>query len=571
MRDRKASIKSHRRLLANGGPKTVADIVRTAEKLYGDSIAFRELWGSEPAVYSYKRLARDIDSLGPALEQKGFGGKHIAILGENSYYWIVANLTAMLMGVAIPMDKELKPDTVELLLNRSHADAIICSENYREMALELSKKLEKPVQVICWGAKDSENLLTLESLLEHEGTGKFLSRTRDPEKLSAIIFTSGTTGANKGVMLSQKNICANVRSITMTIPVEGPSFSVLPMNHAFEFNCHVLPAIFFGVELYINSGLKYLMRNFKKYSPGMAVVVPLFVDEIYAGIIAQAKREGKYNKLMTAVTLSDGLRKVGIDLRRKIFREVLDNFGGELRLLVCGGAPINPVSAKGLESFGIDIIPGYGITECSPLVSADVARHPKMSAVGKAVAGVEIKIDSPDSSGEGEILVRGDNVALGYFEDDGGNSVYLPDGWFCTGDIGALDPSGRLYITGRKKNLIVLENGKNVHPEEIESAVLEEIDYIRELVVHEKTVTRGEKRTGCIAATISLKPDCPVAAMPMEERNAAVIADVKRVNKRLSSYKRISLVTVLLDEFEKTTTHKVIRDRAIKEDAYISI
>lgn len=571
MRDRKASIESRRHLLADGGPSTVADVVSTAQRLYGEKIAFRELWGSEPATYSYERLARDVDALGSALTQRGYAGKHVAVLGENCYCWIVAYVTAMLLGVAVPIDKEHTPDTVGLLLDRSHADAVICSESYLGTVLEIAPGLEKPVEVICWSEKELSGAIPMKSLTELGGDGSFLSKPVDPDRMSAILFTSGTTGANKGVMLSQRNICANLRSICLTIPVGGPSFSVLPMNHAFEFNCHVLPAVFLGVELYINSGLKYLMRNLKKYSPGMAVVVPLFVDEIYAGIISSARRQGKYRKLMVTAKVSDILRRLGIDLRRKLFKEVLDSFGGELSLLVCGGAPINPVSARGLESFGIDIIPGYGITECSPLVTADVDVSPRRCSVGRAVADVEVKIDSPDSQGEGEILVRGNNVALGYFEDGNGNYVYREDGWFCTGDIGRLDSSGRLYITGRKKNLIVLENGKNVHPEEIESAVAEELEYIRELVVHERTVLRGEKSCRCIAASISLKPESSIAGLDDETRAKTVISDIRRVNKKLASYKRIGLVHILLDEFEKTTTHKVIRDRAIKEDVYLTV
>ena len=569
---------SARRVLLEGGcPKNLKEVIETAVELYGDKPAFTEIRGKTPLTYSYNRFFDDVNAFGTALYSLGLEGRHIAILGENSYFWIVSYFSAILLGVVIPLDKEQTPKTVKTLLEKSRADAVICSEKWEENVLGLSSELNKSVSVISRSESPSAGALSFEELLEKgrelldNGERGFADREQDSEKMSAILFTSGTTGANKGVMLSQKNICANIIAITKLVPIKEPSFSVLPMNHAFEFNCHVLPAIFFGVKLAINSNMKYLMRNLREYKPGMTVVVPLFVDEIYSAIIAKARHSGKYELLMTATKLSNFLRRLGIDLRRRIFKGLLENFGGNLSLMVCGGATINEVSASALTSYGIDIIPGYGITECSPLVSADTARRPKLGSVGKPVFGVEVKIASPDGLGEGEILIKGDNVCLGYYEDEKANSLSFTDGWFCTGDYGKIDRDGRIYITGRKKNLIVLENGKNVHPEEIENAVLEEIPYIREVVVHENTVTKGEKSFRCIAATISLKPECDLALLSEVERNAAVAEDIRKVNKKLASYKRIGNICVVTEEFEKTTTRKVIRELAIKEGTFLAV
>ena len=577
MKDRSASIEKRKALIENGGAKNIRDIIETAEKLYGKKIAFREMAGRVSVSYTYEDLLHDVNCLGTALYSEGFEEKHIAVIGENSYRWIVSYLASILLGVVVPIDKEHTAPTVAKLVEKCHADAILCSKNYYKTSVEASAFSEKHPEIFCWQNPLDEDEKSFEKLIEkgekllENGEKGFIERKIDSEKMSAILFTSGTTGANKGVMLSQKNICANVNSITKVMPVEETSFSVLPMNHAFEFNCHVLPTIYFGMELCINSSLKRLLKNLKEFKPAMTVVVPLFVDEIYSAVVAQAKRRGKYKTMLAAVKISDFLRSIGIDLRRFFFRELHENFGGNLSLMVCGGAAINPVTAGFLESFGIDIIPGYGITECSPLVSIDLSESKKKNSVGKPVPGVEVCIEDPDPSGIGEILIKGENVTLGYYEDEESNAVSFTDGWFRTGDYGFIDKNGRIVITGRKKNLIILENGKNVHPEEIENIILENTDYIRDLVVHEKTVEKGSKTYSCIAATISLMPDSPLALLDEESRIAAVTEDIRKINKKIAAYKQISLIYVTLDEFEKTTTHNVVRSNAIREEIYTTV
>lgn len=577
MKDRSASILKRRALIENGGAHTIREIIETAEKLYGDRVAFREMAGKTPVSYTYKDLVSDVSALGTALYSMGYEGKHISIVGENSYRWIVCYLACVNLGVAVPIDKEHTAPTVAKLIQKCRASAVFCSKTYYKTALGAKEFSDMHPDVFCWASSSPEDENSFDGLISkgrkliENGEKGFTEREIDPEKTAAILFTSGTTGANKGVMLSHKNICANVNSIAKVMPVENTSFSVLPMNHAFEFNCHVLPTIYLGIELSINSSLKRLLSNMKEFRPAMTVVVPLFVDEIYSAVIAQAKRRNKYKTMMFAVKISDFLRSIGIDLRRVFFRELHENFGGNLSLMVCGGAAINPVTAKALESLGIDIIPGYGITECAPLVSIDLENHRRKISVGNPVPGVEVKIADPDATGTGEILVRGDNVTSGYFEDEASNAVSFSDGWFCTGDYGMFDKNGQLCITGRKKNLIILENGKNVYPEEIETAVLENLPYIRDIVIHEKNVERGSKTYHCIAATISLKQDCELALLDDETRTETVLEDIRKVNKKIASYKHIDLVYVTLDEFEKTTTHKVVRDKAIREEIYATV
>ncbi|MBQ6878434.1 MAG: AMP-binding protein [Oscillospiraceae bacterium] len=577
MKDRSESIAKRSFLIENGGAKDIRDIIETAGKTYGNKIAFREMKGKAAVCYSFRELLDDVNALGTALCSMGYEDKHIAIIGENSYRWIVSWLASILTGVVIPIDKEHTSPTVSKLINKCHADAIFCSRSYLATAREASACCEKHPEVFCWSEVKDGDELSYNALIEKgeelikKGDRYFIEKKQDIEKMSAILFTSGTTGANKGVMLSQKNICANINSIAKVMPIEDISFSVLPMNHAFEFNCHILPGIYFGAEICINSSLKRLMNNLNEFKPYMTVVVPLFVDEIYSVILTNAKRRGKYDTLMRAVKVSDFLRKFGIDLRRKFFSQILENFGKNLCLMVCGGAAINPVTAKGLESFGIDIIPGYGITECSPLVSIDLSGCEHKISVGNPVPGVEVVISDPDESGVGEILVRGDNVTIGYYEDEESNAVSFSEGWFCTGDYGMFDKNGQLCITGRKKNLIILENGKNVHPEDIESVIVETLPYIRDVVVHEKSIEKNGKNYRTIAASISLKPDCELAGLDEAERSRKVTEDIRLINKKIASYKRIAFVYVTLDEFEKTTTHKVVRDKAISEKEYAAV
>ncbi len=577
MKNRSASLAKRSALIESGGVKNIRDLIETAERLYGDKIAFREIKGKNVVSYSYKDLLNDVNSLGTALYSEGFVEKHIAIVGENSYRWIVSYLASILLGVVVPIDKEHTAPTIVKLIDKCHADAVICSKAYLKTAEDAFAACENHPSIICWQDTAEENVFSFDKLLEkgrelvENGERCFIEKECDIEKMSAIIFTSGTTGANKGVMLSQKNICSNVNSIIKVMPIEETSFSVLPMNHAFEFNCHILPGIYAGLEICINSSLKRLMNNLNEFNPGMTVVVPLFIDEIYSAVVAQAKHRGKYKNLLFAVKLSDFLISIGIDLRRIIFSELHQNFGGNLSLMVCGGAAINPVTAKWLESFGIDIVPGYGITECSPLVSIDLSGNAKKISVGDPVPGVEIKILDPDENGIGEILVRGNNVSIGYYQDEESNKVSFIDDWFRTGDFGMFDKKGQLCITGRKKNLIILENGKNVHPEDIESTILENLPYIRDVVVHEANIDKGGKNFRCIAASISLKPDCAYALLDEDECRSHVADDIRQINKKIASYKRISLVSITLDEFEKTTTHKVVRDKAIKNSSYATV
>ncbi|MGI5898831.1 MAG: AMP-binding protein [Christensenellales bacterium] len=563
-------------MLARGPLVDLKALLAAAREEYGDRIAFCELVRGVSVSYSYVRLFDDVNALGAALISLGLQGKHIALIGENSYNWIVAYLSVICgCGVIVPLDKELTKNGLGHLVKKSDAEAVICSKAFGDAMRALMSENSAVANIVIMGETDeSDSIHSMDRLIElgkkliQSGDCAFSDSVINPLESAAILFTSGTTGANKGVMLSHQNICSNINSLAQVIPDEPNSFSVLPMNHSFEFNCHVLPGIYGGITICINPNLKHLADNMRFFKPAMSVVVPLFIDEIYANIWSEARRQKREKVLRRAVALSNILRLFGIDLREKLFKKIKEGLGGELRLLICGGAPIGMRAAVGLSDFGIRIMNGYGITECSPLVTLNPKIHRKVDSVGIPMPGIEVKIDAPDGKGVGEILVRGKNVMIGYYNDEYSNSVSFEGEWFKTGDYGKQSLTGALFVVGRKKNLIVLDNGKNVHPEEIESLILSQLSYVKDIVVHEAERISSGRMQRSVAAVIGIDPKSEMSRVQKEERDFLVAEDIKRVNKQLPSYKRICMIKVSTEQFEKTTTLKVVRQSVIGNDKY---
>lgn len=576
MRNRKYAFDARREILAAGPLQTLRDLLTSAERFHTGKTAFREVSGQTATDYPYDRLVLDARALGTALLANGAEHRHAVLLGENCALWVVSFLAVTCTGVAVPLDKELPLHDLEQLTRSSEAGMIFTSPKYFETAKQLRAAVPSVEQIVLWGTPEQagEDAVSVQTLIAQglalldAGDTRFADRTVRPDDLASIQFTSGTTGANKGVRITHRNICANINAIAQTVPVEPVSFSVLPLNHTLESDCHVLSALYFGVTVCFNNSLKRMMRNLQLFRPGMAVVVPLFIDEIYNGIWINARKNGREKQLKRALRLSRTLLFFGIDARDRLFGPVRESLGGELRLLVCGGAPINTRTARGLYDMGIDIINGYGITECSPLVTVNLKGRRLLESVGAPVPGVDIRIANANVAGVGEILVRGDNVTGGYYNDPDSNAVSFEDGWFCTGDYGCIDRRGRLWIAGRKKNLIILENGKNVFPEEIESAVLNGIDYIKEVVVYEAAFTAHGYKRRHIAATVRVKPESPVAALDEQARKQQICADLQRVNRQLAAYKRITAVHITEREFRKNAAQKVIRTNVVSKGNY---
>lgn len=540
---------------------------------YNDHIAFKEIGRDKEILeYSYERLQNDVDALGTSLIEMGMKGFHFSIIGENSYLWVVSYLAVIQgIGVAIPLDKELSEEDLFYLIEKSDTDAIICSKKYVSVVQKYFDQTSKTKQMIVMYGEDHDEFLSTEKLikqgrqLQEKGNISDFDTPIDVEELCEIVFTSGTTGPNKGVMLNQKNLMSVVYGSMTVIKAEGVSLSVLPIHHTYECSCHILGGIYSGITLCFNDSLKRVVENMNLFKPNMSIMVPMFLETIYSSLWRESKRQGLEKHLQYGVWFSNLLRKFGMDRRKKYFSPVLNRFGGNLQQIVCGGAPLPYEVVKGLTDLGIEILNGYGITECAPLVACNHLKWRKPGSIGRVISTCEVRIYNPDSQGKGEIQVKGDNVMLGYYNDpESTKRTFTEDGWFKTGDLGYLDKDNFLYINGREKNLIILSNGKNVHPEELEEIIKRKLVYIKEVVVFSASISElgGE----CIAACVYPEEEY-IHGIGIDEFKAQLNRDFKMLNRSLPSYKQINKIMYREDEFEKTTSKKIKRN-SIEERRY---
>lgn len=546
--------------------QNVKELVRVYAS-HGDKIVFDyfDRTGNVKTM-TYRVFAERIAAFCAGLKACGKGGARVAIIGETSPKWYIAYLATVCGGgVAIPLDKELALGEIENFLMRSSADAIVFSplfENkFREMAERHPEIMFIPMSKCASAGIYGPNMNEIISM--GDGKPSAFDEDSDINKMSVMLFTSGTTGTSKCVMLSEHNVCSAINAACESVYFfpDDVLLSVLPVHHTYELCC-TLSGMNYGMEVAINDSLRHVLRNINRFKPTALVLVPLFVNTMEKKIWDELRKK-KLDKLMRKMMhASDAMRKVGIDARRVLFRAVIKSFGGNLKKIVCGGAPLNQDVANTFRSLGIEIWEGYGITECSPLVAVDVYYAPKPGSVGTAVPCCTVKIDGnmEDNGGHviGEICVKGGNVMLGYYGDDEATAaVFTEDGYFRTGDVGYLDEDGYLYITGRQKSVIVLENGKNVFPEEIEE-YLEPLDMISECVV----VGRKAEDSDTVILTALIYPDMtkfPEGADKDAVHNA-LKEKINEINRKLVSYKQIRQIEIRDTEFEKTTTRKIRRN-----------
>ncbi len=514
------------------------DMVKSHAKRNPDKIAFSYSVGKDNTENkTYKEFSTDVDSLGTFLYSKGFRDSHIAIIGENSYEWIVAFMAIVNGGnVAVPIDKEQSPDKIKQLLKQSDCSAIIVSKN----VMKNLGDAEIPVFSIA----DFPEYISEGQKLIQTGNSEYTDYAVNPEELAAIFFTSGTTGDCKGVMLSHTNIISDINAVCKYFILNGHTLSVLPFHHTFGLNTALLNVFNYGYTIQINKTLKRMLVDMQRSKPTAIAFVPLFVETFYKTIIDTVRKSGKEKKLNTAVKISNFLLKLGIDLRKKLFKDVLAAFGGNLEYVICGGAPLDSKYVKIFRSWGINIINGYGITECSPVVSLNRNHYWRDGSVGQIIDECEVKI-----SDENEILVKGDNVMLGYYKDEVSTKQVFNDGWYSTGDLGYVDDDGFLFITGRKKNLIILSNGENVSAEELEAPILLD-EAVSEAVVY------GEN--GILAVQIYPTEEY----MGNEEYFENLIDEF---NKKQPQYMRINKIVLRKTEFIKNSTKKILRHKIMEE------
>jgi long-chain acyl-CoA synthetase len=546
--------------------RDLAELVSRAADTFGGRIAFRELVaGKTVRDHSYLEVRDDVAALATALFDVGLAGRHVALVGDSTYSYVVSYLAVVgTGGVVIPLDKELTNAELAELIDRSEAEAVCFGDSMRGDIAAIRSGCPRARVAIDIGNTPQLGNPWFDELLERgrrllaAGDTRHAEVEADPEALCTILFTSGTTGPSKGVMLSQRNIVTTIHSAFAMSRYPHNGFSVLPINHAYEFNLNILGSLFHGITLCFNDSIMHVAENLQRFRPEMSLMVPMIVEALHKNIWKEAEKNHMTGYLRYAVALSSALWRIGIDLRRHFFRPIHQHFGGRFHMIVCGGAPLAAETAAGLTALGIDVYNGYGITECSPLISSNCTLRRVDGSVGIPCPDIEVRIDAPDAEGIGEIQVRGPAVMLGYYADpEATRAAFTDDGWFHTGDLGRIGRRGALFVTGREKNLIILPNGKNVQPEEIEQALLVGIEYLREVVVHESFDAAGAPR---IAASAYLDPEW-VSRLGSDDARLRFEADVAAVNERLASYKRICLTRLREQEFEKTATRKIMRHR----------
>jgi len=554
--------------------KDFKELLLRSEVKYGLKHAYRELDAKRNIHnYTFIQLREDVDALGTRLLSMGLKGKHFALVGDSSYSYVVSYLAISCgVGVIVPLDKELSVYDLHKLICKSDAEVLFYSQSLEKDVLEMKTSCPEVKTFININMyKKSEHDISILDLIEEGkqeinlGNDAFKKMAIDPEALSSILFTSGTTGVNKGVMLSHKNILTVIHSAFSMFELADISFSVLPINHTYEFNLHILGSIYDGITICFNDSIKHVKENLVTFQPGMSLMVPMIVESLYKNIWKEAEKNNLKKHLQYGIWFSNIIRKIGIDRRDLFFKPVHQSLGGNLKIIVCGGAPLRPDIVKGFDNLGISVFNGYGITECAPLISSNCTLKSVPGSVGFVIPDNKVRIADTDSDGIGEIQVQGDNVMLGYYKDPvSTRKTFTEDGWFKTGDLGYLDRKGALYITGREKNLIILANGKNVHPEELEEYILENLAYVKEVVVFAPLASDGSEVM--IMAEVYLDQDFLVQH-GVESAKEILRDDISKLNRRLSSYKRINDVCLREIEFEKTSTRKIKRYCIEKEAA----
>lgn len=546
----------------------------TRSEAFGDRVAVVEKIKKQDVVYTVKDFHDRVRQVGTALYELGLGGKHISIVSENSYNWIVVFFAIVCGGgVAVPIDKELPDKDISMLISKGDAEAVFHSRTYKDTVKLHLENDENCKYAFCMnpGAKtEGGKFLTVDYLAEmgkellEKGDRRFIDAEVKKDDLAAVVFTSGTTGTNKGVMLSHFNFAANVEGVLEFLGPELSTMSILPMNHVYELSCSVLTAIYMNGIIYVNDSLKNILPNINDFKPTAMAVVPLVLEGIYNGIRTKAEASGKLEIMLKMIKISNKLLKVGIDIRPVVFKTIKENFGGQFPTMSCGGAPARGDHIKFLSELGFKIISGYGMTECSPTITLHANGKEKPLSAGKAFPRAEFIIHDPDEEGIGEVWVKGDNVTKGYYKDEEATKAsFSEDGWFKTGDYGRLDEDGELYITGRKKFLIILPNGENIFPETVESNIMEHLPYAVETVAfEEKIIAATGKETMVMSAAIYVNKEF-LKDMSEEEIITKTKADVAESNKGQPSYRKVQNVYVSFNEFEKNSTRKVIRQKVI--------
>ena len=552
--------------------KNVKEIIKDAVSKYPDCVAFtiKNKNGKNVSYkkITYKELNEDINAFGTALLSIGLKGKRVAIIGKNRYEWILSYVTILNgVGIAIPLDKGLPEQEIITSLQRSKADVIIFEENMADLMKKIKDENTTNLKTfILMDNIEKYDFLNIPILIEKgkeevkKGNKEYINAEIDNNKMSVILFTSGTTSLAKAVMISHRNIASNVAALRYEQPFcsTDTNIAFLPFHHMYGSTC-ILLMISAGVNNVFCDGLRHIQENLKEYKVSVFVCVPLILEAMHKKIMNTIDKTGQRKKFEFGKKLSKALLKVGIDIRRKIFKTVLDELGGEVRAVISGAAALNKQVAEDFNAFGIYTVEGYGLTETAPVVAGENIHTMGHNSVGKPLCNVEVKIEDPNEEGIGEIAVKGPNVMLGYYENEEDTKAVLKDGWFYTGDLGYYNKKGYLCIAGRQKSVIVLKNGKNIYPEEIET-LINTLPYVEESMVF--GYPKGDDLI--ISAKIVYNKEY-FKNTSKEDIEDKVWKDIKNINKELTIFKHIKKIIVTDEPMIKTTTAKVKRFEEIKK------
>ena len=557
------------------------DMIESSARLYSDNVAFYTKLEKGPYTeITYKQMLQDVNGLGTALIGRGLKDKRIAIIGETNYTWSIAYLASICgTGVVVPLDKELPYEDLKYLIQRADVSAVIFDKKREPSFVQMMEEGDTPLEIlISQDRKESADGIVSEwDLLEEgkkmveEGDRNFLDAQIDSEEMSVILFTSGTTGMAKGIMLNHRNICCDLM-VAPTVLYVDPSdifFSVLPIHHTYECTCAFLMPLYKGASIAHCEGLKYITKNMAEIHPTMLLAVPAIAEALHKAIWKGIRKKGKEGTVKKAMKVSNFLRKFGIDITNKVFGEIKETLGGRMRLIIVGGAAINPQILDDLQGFGILALQGYGLSEAAPMGALNPDTAPKSNSIGVAFPGCDAKIADKGEDGIGEICIKGDNIMMGYYQNEEATNEVKKGEWLYTGDLGYMDDEGYIVITGRKKNVIITKNGKNVFPEEIEYQ-LSLYDEIAESMVYEGDA-EGKDDVLIVASVYPdwgyLRETIGDAADDDEAVKKIIWEKIDEVNKINPGYKMIKKINLRHEELVKNTSKKVIRFSPANKEA----
>lgn len=522
---------------------------------------------------TFAQMEKTVNAVGTSMLKRGMQGKNIAVIGNNSYPWLIAYFATLGgIGTCVPLDKGLPYEELEASLNRSYADILFFGKEQKERVEKIkSEEKTKIKEFIC--LNDIEGYANINDMKQEgaallaSGNQEYLNLPIDEKAVSILLFTSGTTSMAKAVMLSQYNILVNIHTMLTCEDIrEGDvNMAFLPYHHTFgSTGQFVMMAA--GVTTAFCDGLKYLQKNMVEYKVSVFFCVPLLVESIYKKVMQTVKKQGMEKKVAFGIKISQFLLKFGIDIRRRLFKDVLEQLGGNLRFIITGAAAIDPVALAGFNAFGITTVQGFGMTEASPVICAENKNEMSNGSIGRALPGIEVRIDQPNEEGIGELIARGPNVMAGYFENAEDTEKTLVDGWLHTGDL-AYEKDGYAFICGRKKNVIVLKNGKNVYPEEIE-VLIANLPYVEECMVFGQPRKADDPLDLAICLKLVYKADVindNYGKLDVDEIEKLVRADIEKINDTMPTYKHITKLIVTDEPMIKTTTGKVKRFEEAKK------